>query len=302
MGFVFGANDVRTGTQVAIKIVNKPEVSQSVLRLQHEARLVVSLRHPNICSVFDVGWLESIGPYLVMERLYGESLSHRLATAGPQPLDWSLDVMLDVLSALDAAHGAKVVHRDIKPGNIFISGREGMPPITKVLDFGSARKLEHEALRLTNPGIVIGTPVYMCPEVLRGGDVDFSADLFSWGATLFEMLTGELPFPGTSTDMVQLAIMRGERRSLRDYRPEAPRSLSAILDWTLSPRPFDRPRSARELYQELRRITRSEPPRLVWVEEQTESTERVGLGPTQTMAEISEMKPLRIEEEKSSSG
>jgi serine/threonine-protein kinase len=275
-GFVFAAVDLRTKGPVALKIVIDAKAKDAAWRLEHEARLVASLRHPNICSLLDLGDLPGIGPYMVMERLYGETVAHRISSGSPLPFTEALDLMRQVLSALEAAHGANVVHRDIKPNNIFITGREGMPPIAKVLDFGCARKLGGD--RITRPGVLVGTPAYMPAEAIRGDEFVQRGDLFSCAATLFEMLAGVLPFAGKTTTMVQRAVLANDRRWLLDYRPEAPRALADLIHRSLSADVGERPASAREMHRELQRLSKY-PPKLELVkeEEETERTTRIGL-------------------------
>jgi serine/threonine-protein kinase len=190
-----------------------------------------------------------------MERLFGETLVQRLCTTGPLLLEVALDLMLQVLSALDAAHAENVIHRDIKPSNVFITGRAGMPPIAKVLDFGYARKVDvQDSRRLTRPGVVVGTPYYVAPEVLSGKDATHLSDIFACGAVLFELLTGKLPYRGSSLPDYVLSMRRGNRRHLVDSLQDAPAALSKLLDRTLSRNPSRRPQSARELHAELCRV------------------------------------------------
>jgi serine/threonine-protein kinase len=204
--------------------------------------------------LLDVGRHEDVGPYIVMERLFGETLSHRVRATGPLPLEVSVDLMLQVLSALDAAHRAHVIHRDIKPSNIFVTGRAGMPPIAKVLDFGYARHIDPDHSRLTRPGVVVGTPFYLAPEVLRGAEGSPLSDIFAWGTVFFEVLTGRSPYRARNYPEYVAAVSRGKRRRLIDCHPKVPAALSILVDRTLSRAPARRPQSALELFRELRAL------------------------------------------------
>jgi serine/threonine-protein kinase len=266
-GLVFSAEDMRTGTHVAVKVVMSPGASESVRRLEREALLVASLRHPHVCAMLDMGWLDGVGPYIVMERLFGETLARRIRHGGPLPLDGALDLMLQVLSALDAAHSMSIVHRDIKPSNIFVTGRDGMPPVAKVLDFGYARRLNGAVSRITRPGIMVGTRRYIAPEVRLGGEGTPLSDIFACGIVFFETLTGKQPYRGKTVMQTELAVAKGERRWLLADRPDAPEALAWCLHNAMSSDPAERPQSARELYAQLRKIAGTLRPGLVLVDE-----------------------------------
>lgn len=168
MGAVFEAEHLAIGRLVAVKVLH-PKHAQNrdaATRLHHEARVVGTIGHPNICEVYDLGRLDDGSPYLVMERLHGETLAQRIVRVGRMiPAD-VIDVAVQILSALIVAHDKGIVHRDLKPENIFLSERPGMPPLAKILDFGisKAADLDDAALDLTRTGMVMGTPYYMAPE------------------------------------------------------------------------------------------------------------------------------------------
>jgi serine/threonine protein kinase len=207
MGAVYRAMDVYLGRSAAVKLIASQYLDnrEALRRFEREGRAASSLAHPNICTVFEIGhWRGQ--PYIAMELLEGQTLERRLAQ-GPLPPAQVLDTAMAVANALEAAHGIGIVHRDIKPGNVFLTtaGR------TKVLDFGLAKVQRQEpaqplgdaaatiATFATIPGAVVGTLAYMAPEQFRGEPVDGRADLYSLGVLMHESLTGALPLRGSAT-------------------------------------------------------------------------------------------------------
>lgn len=201
MGEVYVARDTRLERSVALKIL-PPEFAadaQRRARFEREARTISQLNHPHICALYDVGEEDS-RPYLVMELLAGESLARRLAR-GPLPLDQALEVGIEICEALDRAHRAGIIHRDLKPANIMLT-----PSGTKLVDFGLAKASGLEASNevvtetLTGHNTIVGTPQYMAPEQFDGR-ADARSDLFALGAVLYEMVTGDAAFTGTSHEV-----------------------------------------------------------------------------------------------------
>lgn len=213
MGVVFEAEQLRTHKVVAVKwmhqVQDEERTPARIARFLREARAVANIQHPNVVDLYDVG--ESDGtPFLVLERLRGESLRERLQR-GPMSWDEACRVMLGVLSGVGAVHRAGVIHRDLKPDNIFLcSDDHGTVP--KVLDFGVAamRASSEDGLdSLTRTGSLLGTPAYMALEQLTGGEVDARADIYGLGVMLYEMLTGRLPFEARTA--ADLAVIQATR-------------------------------------------------------------------------------------------
>jgi serine/threonine protein kinase len=231
MGQVYRARDTRLGRDVALKLMSEAANGDAPMltRFEQEARLAGSLNHPNVLVVFDVGRHEG-APYLVTELLHGETLRHRMGK-GPIPLDTALDWAAQVARGLAAAHAQGVIHRDVKPENVFLT-RAGH---VKLLDFGIAKLaeaprgpwtnqvLDSTAARseVTDDGQVVGTPSYMSPEQVRSEPLDARTDLFGLGAVLYEMVSGQRAFPGSTAVEVKYAILHTEPAALSAKLPVA---------------------------------------------------------------------------------
>jgi eukaryotic-like serine/threonine-protein kinase len=243
MGEVYLAQDTRLGRQVALKLLptHLSGDRDRLRRFEQEARAASSLNHPNVCMIHEVGEMEDGRHYIVMEHIEGVTLRQRLAIK-PLTLREALDAAVQVASALEAAHDAGVVHRDIKPENIMLR-RDGY---LKVLDFGLAKltekhterqRIEPEArtrgMVKTDVGVVMGTVAYMSPEQTRGQDIDARTDIWSLGVVLYEMVTGRVPFEGTTNSDLIVSILEREPKPLTWFLTKAPAELQRIISKAL---------------------------------------------------------------------
>ncbi len=204
MGSVFRAERVKLGRIVAVKVMNEALQDPGArARFEREAMAMAKLEHPNCASVVDVG-VHGDQPYVVMEFVTGKTLK-QILDAGALPVPRAVDIIRQILSGLAHAHEHGVIHRDIKPANIVLSQKAGLGDHVKILDFGLAR-FNKEASNLTK-GFVLGTPNYMAPEQIKGGDFDQRIDLYACGVVLFELLTGKKPFRSDSNDPVQICML-----------------------------------------------------------------------------------------------
>ncbi|MDQ3419048.1 MAG: serine/threonine-protein kinase, partial [Acidobacteriota bacterium] len=268
MGQVFKAQDTRLDRTVAIKILSPHLVDDPATRtrFEREARAVSSLDHPNICAVYDVG-REANLDYLVMQYVEGETLAARLAR-GPLPLHEALRYGTEIASALDRAHRSGILHRDLKPGNVMLARSAGRETSARLLDFGLAKVLpigaptstgETVAMTTTSPltesGTILGTLLYMSPEQLEGQAVDSRSDIFSFGAVLYEMVTGKRAFEGASQASIIAAILERDPPAMTSMAPLTPVALDRVVRKCLAKDRDRRWQTAADLRDELAWIT-----------------------------------------------
>ncbi len=239
MGVVYEGLQLDLGRRVAIKVLEEID-DESLGRFRDEAMLAASLVHPNVVGVNDLGGGENgEPPFIVMELLEGLSLADLLAREGKLPLARAQSIASQILSALEAAHGARIIHRDIKPSNIWVTSVDDRDHV-KVLDFGIARMID-DTRRRTHTGSFIGTPSYMAPEVVLGADASVRSDIFAVGVVIYRMLSGAAPFKQNES----AALVTPP--DLRRNAPEVPASIADVVMRSLARHPEDRPASAREL-------------------------------------------------------
>jgi serine/threonine protein kinase/tetratricopeptide (TPR) repeat protein len=247
MGVVYSGFDDRLGRPLAIKMIRAAAVLDGRERLFREARAAARVNHPAICQIYEVGE-DGEDLFLAMELLEGESLAARLAR-GPLPIKDAVATALGILAGVDALHRQGLVHRDLKPSNIFLT-----PYGVKLLDFGLTTSIDSLVTqtmgRLTAPGVMVGTPQYAAPELLRGDVVDARADLFAMGIILYEMLAGKPPFEGTSPVGIFHAILYEQPPVLTGGAAVA--ALDRVVHKSLAKRPAERYASADAMAQDLR--------------------------------------------------
>jgi serine/threonine protein kinase len=250
---VYDAEHVGLGRRVAIKVLHLAADTPLALleRFRREARISALAHHRNVLEVYDTGTLPDGSPYLVMERVNGENLSHVLQR-GPLSLAGAVEVVRQLLAGLCALEDAGIVHRDIKPDNLMLHDAGDGEPVVKLVDFGISKRVALEpAAKLTCHGTLVGTPQYMSPEQIRGQDVDLRTDIYATGAVLYEALSGHAPHESQNFSELVVAVLNAPLRSLRELRANCPSELERIATRALSRSAALRYGSPREMLAEL---------------------------------------------------
>jgi serine/threonine-protein kinase len=259
MGAVFKATDLMLEREVAIKMLRQELASQPEVleRFRSEAVTLGRLNHPNIATLYSF-FREGADFFMVMEFVDGKSLDQAIRQMGAMPCEQAIPLFCQALEGIDYAHSMLVIHRDIKPSNIMLTGAGAL----KVMDFGIARLSERPpdaGQALTAVGVVVGTPQYMAPEQLMGGDVDGRSDLYSVGVVLYECLAGRPPFDAESPVCLAAQMVEGRLRPIIDLVPDVPVRLAVTIHQLLNLQPQNRVASARELANTLAEIENSVP-------------------------------------------
>ena len=256
MGIVYDAEDDRLPRRVALKFLSDELVGNpdAIRRFRREAHTLARLNHPNICTIYEIEDQDG-KPFIAMERLEGTNLKTHIARKTLETRE-ILEIAAQICQALEAAHGAGIVHRDIKPGNIFVAPTGQV----KVLDFGMARSFNRDDSTAskdgsTIPGRPIGTVNYMAPERILQMPLDARCDLFSLGVVIYEMATGRLPFAGASPSETVTNILEHQPTPLTKLSPERPAPLQQMVDRLTAKRAEERYESARALLDDISVLT-----------------------------------------------
>jgi serine/threonine protein kinase len=245
MGIVLGCRHLHLNQRVALKLLRKEATRspEAVTRFLREARAAAAINNDHVVRIIDVGTMRSTRtedslevelPFIVMEMLSGTDLDRMLHARGPLPISEAVDYVLQACTAVAAAHALGIVHRDLKPANLFVTQVPDDLPLVKVLDFGISKMtqpdgFEEENRKLTRTGMMVGSPVYMSPEQVRGSETDSRSDIWALGSILHEILTGQLPFDADTSSALYAKIIADPPAPLRSLRKDAPAGLEAVV-------------------------------------------------------------------------
>ena len=253
MGAVYRARHLSMDRPVAIKVLHQRLIEDEAarVRFQMEARAAVLLQHPNAVSVTDFGQTSEGCVYIVMELLEGRTLREILSREAPIETARAVSIMLQVSDAVAAAHEAGIIHRDLKPSNILVTQSADQPAVVKVLDFGIAKLAsdkfdDDDATTLARKDSIIGTPRYMAPEQSNGFELTPAADVYSLGVILYEMMTGMVPFSGSTPGEIALKHAHDAPHSPREIVAAIPEVVERVVLHALEKQPNDRPANAAE--------------------------------------------------------
>ncbi|MCG8604888.1 protein kinase [bacterium] len=260
MGVVYKAIDTKLDRTVAIKFLSRQMVTNpgERKRFEREAKAAAALDHNNICTIHEINETEDGQLFIAMACYEGASLKEKIDTAkesSPLWMDEAVDLAIQIAQGLTKAHSEKIIHRDIKPANILITEECQV----KIVDFGLAKLAGHTML--TREGTTLGTIAYMCPEQAQAIEIDHRADIWALGVILFEMLTGQLPFPGDYEQVILYNILHEEPRRITELRSDLPVELERIISGCLEKNPDDRYQQASDLVKDLRKLKGDSEPR-----------------------------------------
>lgn len=258
MGVVYETYDANNSQPVAMKLLS-PELmlhKDCLDRFRREIETATAIKHNNVCGLLDTGTCRDGTPYIVMELLRGMTLTELLARWGKVSVERIVPLVLDLLAGLDAAHRLGIVHRDIKPDNVFLDySQDGLERL-KLLDFGISKTLD-ATVGLTNSGTVLGTPLYMSPEQIRGGDIDQRSDIWGVGIVLYEALAGCFPFDSSDLRALFRSIHSENPEPLVGTIPGVSQHLEAVIFKALEKEPYRRYNDAADLSMALRAAMRA---------------------------------------------
>ncbi|HEY9713636.1 MAG TPA: serine/threonine-protein kinase [Chroococcales cyanobacterium] len=249
---VYKALDEETDESVAVKVLHE-EVSpegKDFLRFKREAELAAALEHPNIASVYGFGVADYQFPYVVMEYVTGLLLSARLSFEGRLPFKTAAPILIQICDAMSYAHEQGIIHRDLRPENVFLEEIDGKADVVKIVDFGVAKNIKsHEQKRLTGEGELLGTPEYASLEQILGEEIDARADIYSMGCLMYKMLSGQLPFSGRTAG--DILMQKAESAPLDFSDPSRgrhlPQSIQDVVKQSISNEVSERPQSMQEI-------------------------------------------------------